>query len=359
MATWEHNRRQTSSYYSCPSPGSFLSLSLHDTCAVRPYDIMSLPVKSVPLVAPGHTRPVTHLSFSVQEDDGTYLLLSSCKDGNPMLRDWKGDWIGTFIGHKGAVWCSKLSGDNSRAASGSADFTAKLWDAYSGKPLHSFPHEHIVRSVALSPKADFLLTGGQEKKARIFDLSRPDAAPDFLGGDSSAFCHEGTVKSVLWVGESLGVTAGDDGFVKWWDLRSRQTVTSMQFDSGITSMELSPQTKRIVLTSGRTVAFIPAVPSSMQTHSLQLPYAPSSASLHPKLQDRFVTGNTSDQWVRIHGMDGEEHEILKGHHGPVHCIEFSPDGEMFASGSEDGTIRLWQTTPGTTYGLWQGYTNGT
>lgn len=85
---------------------------------------MSFPVKSVPLVAPGHTRPVTHLSFSGQEEDGTYLLVSSCKDGNPMLRDWMGDWIGTFIGHKGAVWCTKLSVDCSKAASGSADFTA-------------------------------------------------------------------------------------------------------------------------------------------------------------------------------------------------------------------------------------------
>lgn len=37
--------------------------------------------------------------------------------------------------------------------------------------------------------------------------------------------------------------------------------------------------------------------------------------------------------MRIHGMDGEEREVLKGHHGPVHCIEFSPDGELFASGS--------------------------
>ena len=85
---------------------------------------MSTPLKSTPLVAPGHTRPITHLSFSPIQDDGTFLLVSSCKDGNPMLREWTGDWIGTFLGHKGAVWSTKLSLDGSRAASGSADFTA-------------------------------------------------------------------------------------------------------------------------------------------------------------------------------------------------------------------------------------------
>jgi hypothetical protein len=31
-------------------------------------------------------------------DDGTYHLISACKDGNPMLRSWIGDWIGTFLG---------------------------------------------------------------------------------------------------------------------------------------------------------------------------------------------------------------------------------------------------------------------
>ena len=81
------------------------------------------PLKAVPLVAPGHTRPVTHLSFSPLQDDGTYVLISSCKDGNPMLREWTGDWIGTFIGHKGAVWQAKLSPDASSAATASMDYT--------------------------------------------------------------------------------------------------------------------------------------------------------------------------------------------------------------------------------------------
>ncbi|KAL4074506.1 WD40-repeat-containing domain protein [Scleroderma yunnanense] len=307
--------------------------------------------KAVPLVAPGHTRPVTHLSFSSIAPDGTYLLVSSCKDGNPMLREWTGDWIGTFLGHKGAVWSTKLSSDTSRAVSGSADFTAKVWDTYSGQPLHSFPHNHIVRTVAISPNSNHIITGGQEKKVRIFDLQKPDAQPSLLC-DNGSTSHDGTVKSVVWFGDYTVATASEDCHLKWWDVRTSKSIRSLTFPNPITSMELSSQTGRLVVTSGKTVAFIHAIPDSTPAHSLTLLYQPSSATVHPILQDRFVTGSLEDQWVRIHGMDGEEREILKGHHGPVHCVEFSPDGEVYASGS--GTIRLWQTTPGKTYGLWQG-----
>lgn len=75
--------------------------------------------------------------------------------------------------------------------------------------------------------------------------------------------------------------------------------------------------------------------------SIELPHPVTSASLHPFLRDRFIAGSTNDPWVRVYDLDsGKEKEVYKGHHGPVLCASYSPDGEVYASGSEDGTFLL-------------------
>ncbi|KAI8338052.1 WD40-repeat-containing domain protein [Chlamydoabsidia padenii] len=303
-----------------------------------------------PLTCHGHTRPVVDLQFSDPIADGP-LLISSCKDGNPLLRDGTtGDWIGTFQGHKGAVWSSRLTRQGHLAVTGSADFTAKVWNAYSGLNLHTFQHDHIVRAVDISGDGTRIATGGKEAKLRLFDLFRPDAPP------LEAVGHTAMIRSVVWDDQRHRLlTAGEDGLIRIWDLRTMRHTDTITCQAPISTMTLAVDRSCLMWTSGNTANFwnVDSLDhNDITTHVLE--NSLSSISLHPN-HTTFAAGSGDDLWVRIHDFaTGEEKEIYKGHHGPIHTVSFNPDGEMLASGSEDGTIRLWKTgTAASSYGLWK------
>ncbi|CAG8737727.1 9952_t:CDS:2, partial [Racocetra persica] len=223
----------------------------------------------------------------------------------------------------------------------------KVWDTYTGDVLYSYSHGHIVRSADISDDGTRIISGGQEKKLRIFDLNKPENAAMETEG------HDSTIKSVIWDGErNVVLSAGDDKEIRIWDLRSFNQINTFKAEHPITSMELSADGKYITSTAGKVVYFLDA--STYQvSKSIATAYDVSSVSLHPD-NKRFVAGGSSDLCVRIYDFEsGKELEFYKGHHGPIHTVSYSPDGEIYATGSEDGTIRLWQTTPGKSYGLWQ------
>ena len=172
----------------------------------------------VPIVCPGHSRPLAQLHFSNVIEDG-FFLISACLDKMPMLRRGEtGDWIGTFAGHKGAVWSAKLNNSATQAATASADFTVKIWDSLTGAEQHTFEHRHIVKTVDFSPDEKRLLSAGMEKKLRVFDLADYAATPLVM-------VHPATVRQALWTPDGNSILTGsDDGMLRVWDVRTQTEV---------------------------------------------------------------------------------------------------------------------------------------
>jgi serine-threonine kinase receptor-associated protein len=294
-----------------------------------------------PLICSGHSRPVPDLAYSNATEDGIFII-SACLDGKPMVRNGDtGDWVGTFQGHKGAVWSARLNSTATQAVTGSADYSAKYWDALTGSCLHTWPHSKIVKTVDFSPDDKLVSTAGFEKIIRIFDLATIEAEPihTFTG-------HEETVKIVLWAPPTSPYTlisGGGDAQIRIWDLKTKTQVRAISTGAPITSLSLSKDFKYLVSTAGKTIAFWDPT-TFTEIKKITTKYNLHTAALSDN--HAVVVAGGDDLSVHLYDFEtGNELEAHRGHHGPVHCLKFAPSNKTFSSGSEDGTIRIWQAPP--------------
>ena len=303
---------------------------------------------SAPLICPGHSRPIAQIDFTNETEDGVFLL-SACHDKTAMIRSGEtGDWIGTFEGHKGAVWGAALNAPATRAATASGDFSAKVWDALTGDELLDLKHRHIVRCCDWSPDSSTLVTGGKEAKLRLFDLHQPESDPAMLLGHESGKA----IKVVRYLPDPSGkmlLSGGDDNTLRLWDVRTQAEAKQLAFSGTVNSVELSRDEKTLTVAAGTEVSFWDTSNyECIKRFNLGVieanGYGVNSATLHPE-RKAFVAGG-GNFWVYVHDYEtGEELLCNKGHHGPVYGVRFTPDGKTYASGGDDGTIRYWRFEP--------------
>eukprot|EP00590_Aulacoseira_subarctica_P008392 CAMPEP_0172414790 /NCGR_PEP_ID=MMETSP1064-20121228/1410_1 /TAXON_ID=202472 /ORGANISM="Aulacoseira subarctica , Strain CCAP 1002/5" /LENGTH=358 /DNA_ID=CAMNT_0013151613 /DNA_START=35 /DNA_END=1111 /DNA_ORIENTATION=+ len=342
--------------------------------------------RQIPIVCPGHTRPLAEVQFCAVIDDekenkNRILLVSACHDKLPMMRDGStGDWIGTFEGHKGAVWSCHVDPMANLAATASGDFSVRVWDAITGDCLFTLPHKHIVKTCDFSCDSTRLATGGHEGLLRIYDLTKlgkPDPKKNIT---ETMLCLPQTaatdnkkihISKCIWFDNSTVLAAASDGKIRFWDVSdnlpnpSNRLLKTISIDSGkeIRDMELTyvRNTKSsneigtpVITVAADSFVYFYALnetskpddtttPLLLKKHRMPIHFRDEGgASLHPSGKI-FIAGG-SDLWIRVFDFEtGKELECNKGHHGPIRCVRYAPGGDTYATGSEDGTIRLWKT----------------
>eukprot|EP00056_Hartaetosiga_gracilis_P000011 m.35310 g.35310 ORF g.35310 m.35310 type:complete len:311 (+) comp10007_c0_seq2:34-966(+) len=302
--------------------------------------------QQLPLRCTGHTRPVMQVAFSACTADGVFLA-SASKDNTPMLRDGvTGDWIGSFVGHEGAVWGVDIDEEALVVASSSADFTVKLWDATTGAETRSIKHKHIVKSVSLSKDVNQLVTGCNDKVARLFDLRAPNKEGQEIVTDNKA------IDVVKFVCDDSHVVVGGANQQLISHCISSKKENKTEVNGTIKDVFIKSNGQLLVSSTNAINTFNDNGTSLIDSFTTSSPvYTACSDNVNG--DSNLVVWGGDDHTVHLCSSEMKEKEKFKSHFGAVHCARFSPDGELFASCSEDGNIFLWQTYPGTAYGLWK------
>lgn len=322
------------------------------------------------LVCPGHTRGVTHVSFIAtaeydpvaglqrarESEDGAEMcgpfLLSASIDGTASLRDGvTGDWIGTFQGHKGAVWCARKAPNQAPLiATASADYTAKLFDMDNGTERASLVHDHVVKAVDWSADSALLVTGGMRKKLRVFDVATQSETLCIAEGVG------GAVRALRWLaGESSSIVAcgGTDANVRLFDMRTGSLAATLETPGPVLAIELSVDGASLCVASASEALIFDTARLAL-THRMRCSAPVESVALSPDGSRCAIASTDCRVYVTSTASEAEAAAaVLRGHHGPVHAAAWSLDGAIIATGADDSTVRLWRAEGEREYGLWR------
>ncbi|MCS6864278.1 MAG: WD40 repeat domain-containing protein [Gemmataceae bacterium] len=212
--------------------------------------------------------------------------------------------IREFIGHSGAVTSLAVTADSSLLVTGGEDKTVRVWDVKSAKPIRSFQgHMAKVSTVTIRPDGRQLASGSEDGAIRIWDLSTSD--------DHRVISD---AKDSLWAvafspdGQRLA-TAGADKTIRVYNPDSGKLEATLTAEAALTSLAFLPDNNRLVAGGG----------------------------------DRKIQLWDIAQKKVVQEMTGPELAVL--------AIAASDDGKLVVAGSADATVRGYN--PATGQQLWK------
>ncbi|MGO9597291.1 MAG: TIR domain-containing protein [Isosphaeraceae bacterium] len=206
-------------------------------------------------------------------------------------------------------------------------------------PMALRGHEGPIYALGFAPDGR-LVTAGDDRTARVWDLSSPQSEPLVLPG------HEGPIYALGFAPDGRLVTAGRDGTVRVWNLSSPQTepvvlLVLRGHEGWIHALGFAPDGR--LVTGGVDGTVRVSDLSSPQSEPVVLPGHEGWINALGFAPDgRLVTAG-EDSMVRIWNLSQPRTKpvvVLRGHEGQIGALGFAPDGRLVTAG-EDGTVRVW------------------